>query len=294
MPNIAEYLKENYLKFLVSNRNFPLDIKLSMTEAFKEIEESFFKLKCKEKLEESDISGSCALVAVIFDNKLYIANIGDSRAIMSINNGNKIRQLTVDHKPDNLIEFERALKNGSKIYLDDNDDPDRDITKLEFIKDKNELKKKLEEKLGSDEDKVFRVYPSDLAVMRTVGDIKAKKKEFGGNPGTIINVPDIFIYDINSNDDFIVMGCDGIFDDLSNKEIVDAAWMVFKHRGKNKNYDIHELSMEACDLIIKYAMEKQSTDNLSCIVIGLEGVDKYLKNIELKKRVNNYLNNKNN
>ena len=290
----AEYLKENYLKFLVSNRNFPLDIKLSMTEAFKEIEESFFKLKCKEKLEESDISGSCALVAVIFDNKLYIANIGDSRAIMSINNGNKIRQLTVDHKPDNLIEFERAIKNGSKIYLDDNDDPDRDITKLEFIKDKNELKKKLEEKLGSDEDKVFRVYPSDLAVMRTVGDIKAKKKEFGGNPGTIINVPDIFIYDINSNDDFIVMGCDGIFDDLSNKEIVDAAWMVFKHRGKNKNYDIHELSMEACDLVIKYAMEKQSTDNLSCIVIGLEGVDKYLKNIELKKRVNNYLNNKNN
>ena len=133
-----------------------------------------------------------------------------------------------------------------------------------------------------------------IAVMRTVGDIKAKKKEFGGNPGTIINVPDIFIYDINSNDDFIVMGCDGIFDDLSNKEIVDAAWMVFKHRGKNKNYDIHELSMEACDLVIKYAMEKQSTDNLSCIVIGLEGVDKYLKNIELKKRVNNYLNNKNN
>ena len=90
------------------------------------------------------------------------------------------------------------------------------------------------------------------------------------------------------------MGCDGIFDDLSNQEIVDAAWMVFKHRGKNKNYDIHELSMEACDLVIKYAMEKQSTDNLSCIVIGLEGVDKYLKNIELKKRVNNYLNNKNN
>ena len=70
--------------------------------------------------------------------------------------------------------------------------------------------------------------------------------------------------------------------------------MVFKHRGKNKNYDIHELSMEACDMVIKYAMEKQSTDNLSCIVIGLEGVDKYLKNIELKKRVNNYLNNKNN
>ena len=288
----SEYLRDNFLQFLVENKNFPFDIKVAMTEAFKEIEESFFKLKCKDTLEESNISGSCALVAVIFDNKVYMANIGDSRAIMSINNGTKIKQLTVDHKPDNLTEFERALKNGSKIYLDDNDDPDRDPSKIQFIKDKNELKKKQEEKFNSEEEKVFREYPSDLAVMRTVGDIKAKKKEFGGNPGTIINVPDIFIYDINTGDDFIIMGCDGIFDDLSNQDIIDAAWNVFKHRGKTKNYDIHELSMEACDFIMKCAMEKESTDNLSCIVLGLEGLDKHLKNVELKKKVHNYINNK--
>jgi serine/threonine protein phosphatase PrpC len=210
---------------------------------------------------------------------------------MSINEGTKIKQLTVDHKPDNLIEFERAMKNGSKIYLDDNDDPDRDVSQIKFIKDKHDLEKKKELKQNSDEDKIFRVYPSDLAVMRTVGDIKAKKKEFGGNPGTIINYPDIFVIDINSNDDFIVMGCDGIFDDLSNQEIIDAAWMVFKHRGKDKNYDIHELSQEACDLVIKYALEKQTTDNLSCIIIGLEGIEKYLKMSQLKKKVNNSLNN---
>ena len=287
----SEFLKDNYLKYLVDNKNFPYDIKQSMIEAFKDIEEEFFKLKCKDTLEESDKSGSCALVAVIFDNKIYIANIGDSRAIMSINEGTKIKQLTVDHKPDNLIEFERAMKNGSKIYLDDNDDPDRDVSKIKFIKDKHDLEKKKELKQHSVEDKIFRVYPSDLAVMRTVGDIKAKKKEFGGNPGTVINYPDIFVIDINSNDDFIVMGCDGIFDDLSNQEIIDAAWMVFKHRGKDKNYDIHELSQEACDLVIKYALEKQTTDNLSCIIIGLEGIEKYLKMSQLKKKVNNSLNN---
>ena len=287
----SEFLKENYLKYLVKNKNFPFDIKQSMIETFQEVEEEFFKLKCKDTLEESDKSGSCALVAVIFDNKIYIANIGDSRAIMSINEGTKIKQLTVDHKPDNLVEFERAIKNGSKIYLDDNDDPYRDVSKIQFIKDKHDLEKKKEIKQNSDEDKIFREYPSDLAVMRTVGDIKAKRKEFGGNPGTIINHPDIFIIDINSNDDFIVLGCDGIFDDLSNQEIVDAAWMVFKHRGKEKNYDIHELSQEACDLVIKYALEKQTTDNLSCIIIGLEGVEKYLKMSQLKKKVNNSLNN---
>ena len=283
----SEFLKENYDKYLIENKNFPFDIKLSMIETFQKIEEDFFKLKCKEdSFEDSDKSGSCALVAIIFDNKVYIANIGDSRAIMSINGGTKVKQLTVDHKPDNIKEFERALKTGSKIYLDDNDDPFRDESTLEFIKDKVELEKMKEIKNNTDDEKIFRVFPSDLAVMRTIGDIKAKKKEFGGIPGTIINIPDIFIFEINSNDDFIVLGCDGIFDDLSNEEIVNAAWLVFKNRGKDKNYDIHELSMEACDLIIKYGLEKQTTDNLSCIIIGLEGVEKFLKNNQLKKKVN--------
>ncbi len=287
----SEFLKNNYMNYLIENANFPFDIKLSMIESFQKIEEDFFKLKCKDNLEDSDKSGSCALVSVIFDNKIYIANIGDSRAIMSIGGGTKVRQLTADHKPDNIKEFERALKNGSKIYLDDNDDPDRDESKIEFIKDKAELEKMKEIKENSKEEKIFRVYPSDLAVMRTVGDIKAKKKEFGGIPGTIINIPEVYIFDINSSDDFIVMGCDGIFDDLSNQEIVNAAWTVFKHRATEKNYDIHELTQEACDLVIKFGLEKQTTDNLSCIIIGLEGLEKFLKMNQLKKKVNNNMNN---
>jgi protein phosphatase 2C family protein 2/3 len=282
-----EFLKNNYLNYLVENPNFPFDIKLSMIETFQKIEETFFKLYCKEdNIEESDKSGSCALVLIIFDNKIYLANIGDSRAIMSMGGGTKVRQLTTDQKPDNLKEFERAIKNGSKIYLDDNDDPDRDESKLEFITDKAELEKKRIEKDNSEEEKIFRVFPSDLAVMRTIGDIKAKKKEFGGNPGTIINIPDIIILDINSSDDFIVMGCDGIFDDLSNEEIINAAWMVFKNRANEKNFDIHELSQEACDMVIKFGLEKQTTDNLSCIIIGLEGLEKILKTNQLKKKVN--------
>ena len=287
----SEFLKNNYLNYLVENPNFPFDIKLSMIETFQKVEEDFFKLKCTDKLENSDKSGSCALVAIIFDNKIYIANIGDSRAIMSLSGGTKVKQLTADHKPDNIKEFERAIKNGSKIYLDDNDDPNRDESKLEFIKDKVELEKMKEIKLNSTEEKIFRVFPSDLAVMRTIGDIKAKRKEFGGNPGTIINIPEVFTFDINSSDDFIVMGCDGIFDDLSNQEIINAAWLVFKNRANEKNYDIHELSQEACDLVIKFALEKQTTDNLSCIIIGFEGVEKFLKMNQLKKRVNNNMNN---
>ena len=287
----SEFLEKNFLNYLVENANFPFDIKLSIVETCQKIEEGFFKEFCKDKIENLNCSGSCALIAVIFDNKVYIGNIGDSRAIMSINGGTKVKQLTMDHKPDNIKEFERALKNGSKIYLDDNDDLDRDESKIPFIKDKIELEKMKVVKENSTEEKIFRVYPSDLAVMRTIGDIKAKKKEYGGIPGTIINIPEIFIYDINSNDDFIVLGCDGIFDDLSNEEVINAAWMAYKHRTKEKNYDIHESTKEACDLVIRVALEKQTTDNVSCIIIGLEGIEKFLKTIQLKEKVNSNINN---
>ena len=287
----SEFLKNNFLNCLVENTNFPFDIKLCLIETAKKIEEEFFQAKCTDSLEDSDKSGSCALITILYDNKIYIANIGDSRAIISMNGGTKVRQLTIDHKPDNLKEFERAIKNGSKVYLDDNDDPDRDESKIEFIKDKVELEKMKEIKEESEEEKIFRVYPCDLAVSRTIGDIKAKKKEFGGIPGTIISVPEVFVYDINNNDDFIVMGCDGIFDDLSNEEVINAAWAIFKNRATEKNFDIHELSQEACDLVIKVGLEKQTTDNLSCIVIGLEGLEKFLKTTQLKKKVNNNMNN---
>ena len=286
----SEFLKDNFLNYLLENKNFPFDIKLALNETFEKIEEAFFKQKCCTTLEESDRSGSCALVSLIFDNKIYIANLGDSRAIMSINGGTKIKALTNDHKPNNPREYDRAIKNGSKIYADDNDETDRDISKLNFIKDKTEFEK-YKKSENSKEDIVFREYPSDLAVMRTIGDIKAKKKEYGGNPGTIINKPEIFIYDINSNDDFIIMGCDGIFDDLSNQDVASAAWFIYKNESKEKNYDIHELTQDACDIIIKYAMEKQTSDNLSCIIIGLDGLEKFLKNKSTKEKVNNSLNN---
>ena len=286
----SEFLKNNLLNYLLENKNFPYDIKTSLTESFDKAEEEFFKLKCGEDLEHSDKSGSCALVCLLFDNKIYIANIGDSREIMSMNYGSKVKQLTNDHKPDNPKEFERLIKNGSKVYGDDNDDPNRDPSKLNFIKDKAELEKYKANNKTSEEI-VFREYPSDLAVTRTIGDIKSKKKEFGGKQGSIINKPDIYIHDINSTDDFVVMGCDGIFDDLTNQEVSDAAWLVFKSEAKEKNYDIHELTQDACDIIIKYGLEKQTSDNLSCIVIGFEGLEKYLKNKLNKEKVNNSINN---
>ncbi len=48
---------------------------------------------------EVDKSGSCAIVLLIIDEMAYVANVGDSRAIMSAKQGTKIYNLSKDHKP---------------------------------------------------------------------------------------------------------------------------------------------------------------------------------------------------
>jgi protein phosphatase 2C family protein 2/3 len=49
-------------------------------------------------------SGSCANVVMIIDDVIYIINVGDSRALMSIDSGNQIGVLSRDHKPDDELE----------------------------------------------------------------------------------------------------------------------------------------------------------------------------------------------
>ena len=49
-----------------------------------------------------DKSGSCALVCLVTESHLYIANVGDSRAILSRNSS--IEQVTTDQKPSNPSE----------------------------------------------------------------------------------------------------------------------------------------------------------------------------------------------
>lgn len=47
-----------------------------------------------------DKSGSCAIVALLVEKRVYIVNVGDSRAIMSYDGGNFCCNLSLDHKPN--------------------------------------------------------------------------------------------------------------------------------------------------------------------------------------------------
>lgn len=47
---------------------------------------------------------------------MYIANVGDSRGLLSMNEGDIMKVLTKDHKPSEEEERKRIENNGGYIY----------------------------------------------------------------------------------------------------------------------------------------------------------------------------------
>ena len=71
----------------------------------------------------------------------------------------------------------------------------------------------------------YRVLPGRLSVSRTFGDIEAKFEKYGGKPGVVSAVPEISQFTIDENvNDCIVLGCDGIFDQLTSINVIDLVW----------------------------------------------------------------------
>ena len=82
----------------------------------------------------------------------------------------------------------------------------------------------------------LRVSPGKLSVSRTIGDIAAKDPKFGGNPNVIISIPEIKYFDNSDKNDFILIFCDGVYEKLKNKDIIDCLWKEISK--KNPIYTI--------------------------------------------------------
>ena len=65
-----------------------------------------------------------------------------------------------------------------------------------------------------------RVIPGKLAISRTFGDIHAKLQQYGGKPGVVIATPEVKIFRVQNECDFIVIATDGVYDRLENNEVI--------------------------------------------------------------------------
>ena len=89
-----------------------------MVHGFSEAEEGFTQavLKDFEGTSKLDRSGSCAVVTLFVNDGCYIANVGDSRAILSSNEGSAVTALSSDHRPNDPSEYERVTGSGGTVY----------------------------------------------------------------------------------------------------------------------------------------------------------------------------------
>ncbi|KAG9448890.1 hypothetical protein H6P81_008855 [Aristolochia fimbriata] len=137
-------------------------------------------------------SGTTAVTLVKQGQDLVIGNVGDSRAVLGTrdkDNSLVAVQLTVDLKPNLPREAARIQQCKGRVFA------------------------------LQDEPEVARVWlpNSDspgLAMARAFGDFCLK--DFG-----LISVPDISYRRLTFKDEFIVLATDGVWDVLSNKEVVD-------------------------------------------------------------------------
>ncbi|KAG0466966.1 hypothetical protein HPP92_018546 [Vanilla planifolia] len=127
-------------------------------------------------------SGCTACVAVIRNNQLIVANAGDSRCVIS--RKGQAYGLSRDHKPELEVERERILKAGGFVHAG-------------------------------------RVNGS-LNLSRAIGDMEFKQNKFLPADKQIITAnPDITIVDLSEDDEFVVLACDGVWDCMSNQQLVD-------------------------------------------------------------------------
>ena len=238
------YLKEKLHHFI---KNFT---KESLNEAINTVEEKFMSEEAlDEKGEIKDPSGSCGIMALIQKNKLIIANVGDSRLVLF--KKNSLYFSTEDHKPGSPSEKTRIEKGGGMVYQ----------TPSLIPLHQN----------GKEIEPPWRVLPGRLSVSRTFGDVEAKNEKLGGMKNVVVALPDITEIELDEDFNFMVLGCDGIFDVLSNEEILECVKIVLKEKEINdlNNVNISELCGYIADMIIKSSLAKDSYDNVSCIVVAI-------------------------
>lgn len=108
-PHAAEYAQHALFRNIVTNARFPSDAARVITEAFEQTDAEYLGLA--PAMSRND--GCTAVAAMLIGQRLVVANVGDSRAVLS--RGGKAVPLSVDHKPNLREERLRIERAGGMV-----------------------------------------------------------------------------------------------------------------------------------------------------------------------------------
>lgn len=111
--NLAEILEARLTELEAQEAGNGSDTKLSQKElCFAALQATFVRVH-EDMKEFAVFNGTTAVVVLIIDDNLYMANVGDSRALVS--QGGKAVRLSIDHKPSLPSEVDRITALGGVV-----------------------------------------------------------------------------------------------------------------------------------------------------------------------------------
>ncbi|KAG5109764.1 hypothetical protein JHK82_038987 [Glycine max] len=190
--------------------------------------------RCELQTPHCDAVGSTAVVAVVTPEKIIVANCGDSRAVLCRNN--VAVPLSDDHKPDRPDELLRIQVAGGRVIYWDGP-------------------------------RVLGV----LAMSRAIGDNYLKPY--------VISEPEVTVTERSEEDECLILGSDGLWDTVQNDIACKVVRMCLNAQkppsppSSPRREMAVDCSDKACSnasiLLTKLALVRQSSDNVSVVVVDL-------------------------
>jgi len=231
----AQFLKSHFFSRIVHKFKQQENIEEILRQTFEELEKEFL-----ERIEEKDLDGlvgSTATAVVILGNQLFVANIGDSDAILYSKGG--FKQMTETHSTQNVMEIERVVGCGGKI-----------------VHDKNKIAR-----VGHP---VWNPILVNIALTRSIGDAYFKDNKYTTKEGKIMNsglisTPFFSKWTLTRDDYFIIIASDGLWDFMSFE---DVATFI---RSRILTVDCQKI----CDELVNLATVAPAADNVTIILVKL-------------------------
>ncbi|CAN6456235.1 unnamed protein product [Victoria cruziana] len=216
----ASYVSDNLPRLILEDADFPREIEKVITAAFLQTDNSFAEA-CS--LDAALASGTTALTAVIVGRSLVVANAGDCRAVLC--RRGKAIEMSRDHKPGSTREMRRIEASGGYVsdgYLN-----------------------------------------GQLNVARALGDwhmegLKTPGSGGGPNSGPLSGEPEMMRVNLTEEDEFLIIGCDGIWDVFRSQNAIDFA---------RRKLQQHNDPLTCCKELINEALKRNSSDNLAVVVV---------------------------
>ena len=246
-----------YDYFLSAYNNIPScsneeeKVTMAIKSSFNKIEKEIYKESYERYLKgegRAATVGSCALLGIVVNNKLYMANLGDSKARMfSVKETDKndkytdfeVTKLSIVFNARKKFEQERLMKeypNEKNIYMCVSPGACYVKGRLQPTRSLGDFHLKYAE---------FNNH------VQTKDNSKKYKKEIAGFDGPYISSePDIKIFELTKKDKYLLMATDGLWDFLRSREISE----IFK---KSINATIEK----NCFNVLSTCLEKAATES---------------------------------